>query len=289
MAIRSPVMSKAVAVITDALSPGFFFPAWHKYYSRLFGESNLYVMTYKGFAQDFAGFGLGKVYELPTLYNDTVRAAEIAGFVSRLLETYDYVVRVDCDEFLVVDPREFSDLREYIEKLERPYVTAIGFDVIQDLATEPPLDMNRTLLAQRQFCFALTALNKTCITSIPLRWWNGFHYCTQPPALDKIYLLHMKRADLAMQEQWNEFMSGLVVDDEFIANYYRTPISQILQFHQHRFRLQTLDANAFFDRQSFNDLFLSSIKYDERSEIYDGPYVIEQHNVHIPEFLREFF
>ena len=72
-------------------------------------------------------------------------------------------------------------------------------------------------------------------------------------------MLHKKRADLGMQGQWNAFMSNLVIDDDFIADYYRTPISKIAQFHDHRLNLETRDEGAFFDRQSFNREFLAAI------------------------------
>ncbi len=157
------------AVITDAVSAEFYFPCWHKYYASQFGVENLYVVTYDGLRAEFKGFDLGGVWETKA-YNNDLRIKIISGLVNVLLEQYDYVIRVDTDEFIAADPRAFASLADYMGTLERPYVTAMGYDVVparddKDLVLDDPI-----LLTQRRLAYPYDALNKTCITGIPLTW-----------------------------------------------------------------------------------------------------------------------
>jgi hypothetical protein len=184
-----------VAVLTDAVSSEFYFPCWHRYYASQFGSENLYVVTFGGLTADFRQFGLGGVWETK-VYNNDLRVKIIAGLVNVLLEQYDYVIRVDTDEFLVPDPRAFESLADYLRRLERPYVTAMGYDVIparddQHLVLDQPILVN-----QRSLAYPYDALNKTCITNVAMTWAPGFHFCSAFPMFQRLYLFHMKRADL---------------------------------------------------------------------------------------------
>ncbi len=142
-------MAVRVAVITDSIAEDFFFPLWRRYYGGLFGDAALHVVTYEGGAR-FADPRLGGVLRLPVGYEDGLRAWVISDYVAMLLHANDVVVRVDVDEFLVVDPRAGASLPEFIARSDRPHLTARGFDVVQIMA-KPPLQPDRPVLAQRQF------------------------------------------------------------------------------------------------------------------------------------------
>jgi hypothetical protein len=98
-------MSKKVAVVSDAA---------------------LHLVTYRGKSSEFFSFKLGGLLELPIDYNDERRARVNSSLTSTLLLNYDVIVRCDVDEFIIPDPRKYKSLREYIERLERYYVTALG-------------------------------------------------------------------------------------------------------------------------------------------------------------------
>jgi hypothetical protein len=195
-------MSRTVAVVTDATSAGFWFPKWHDYYGRLFGARNLHVLTYEGQRPAFDGVVLGGVWDVPLAYSDTKRTEIIAGLVNLLLLTHDIVIRCDVDEFLVPDLRRYRSLRDYVEALERPYVTAFGIDIFESTA-DPPLDMNRPVVhVQRRRAVVQSALHKTAITRIPIAWAPGFHGASVAPVFDGLFLLHTKFADMAGRAAW---------------------------------------------------------------------------------------
>jgi hypothetical protein len=274
---------KKIAVITDSLSAGFYFHKWHWYYGTQFGNNGLYVVTYSGLKHQFKDFDLGGVFEVPHLYNDQKRSVMIAGFVRTLLCIYDYVIRVDADEFLIPDPRKYGSLAEYAERMTRPYVTSIGYDVIQS-TDEPDLDFDRNILVgQRRSAFSLTALNKTCITSIPLEWTPGFHFCSVYPWQDELFLLHMKRADIASQIKWNQYMAGNMADDDSIRKHYDVESDRVREFHDGVFKWPKMEGWDEFVSDEFNKQFFSHIKYIPGDGMYWGEFTLSHKIVTIPD------
>ena len=120
---------RKVAVITDAVSPEFWFPFWYEYYSRELGAENLHVFTYRGLSGQFGGYALGSLREIPHDYDDALRARVVSDAAAALLSTHDVVLRADTDEMLVADPARYANLAAYAQSVTLPYVTARGFNV----------------------------------------------------------------------------------------------------------------------------------------------------------------
>ncbi|CAN5394058.1 hypothetical protein BH10PSE3_BH10PSE3_11000 [soil metagenome] len=271
-----------IAVVTDSLSPNFYFPLWYRYYANQFGARSINLITLAGEAGAFAGYQLGSLRETPSSYDDNDRLAATGQLVAELLQTHDWVVRVDTDEFIVADPQRHSSLVDYISTTTLPYVSARGFDVFQHTG-EAPLDLTRPILGQqRNFAFALTAMNKTCITSQPLSWDRGFHMTQYPPVLDELYLFHLKRADIGMQIKWNEFMAVRIENDPFIKSYYETPIESIQGFHNSLSMRACVEGPDALDRRDYNMKFLANVHSDEITGLLRYDHDIEYSNVKIP-------
>lgn len=229
-------MSLKIAVVSDALSPELIFKHWHRYYGGLFGEKNLFLLTYAGLSDQFKNISLGGVIELPVGYDDNTRCKFISSFVTAMLASYDAVIRVDVDEFLVVDPREGKNLAEYIETMSTPYLAARGFDIIQ-MPDEAQLDDNAPypILAHRSCAYPNSALNKIAITKIPITWTPGFHWANVYPKFGPIFMLHMKRVDIGWQLNWFSKMTENIKNNpkvnELFRDYYRPDEQKIRNFH----------------------------------------------------------
>ena len=264
---------KKVAVVTDVVDPGFYFSTWHKYYGELFGEQNLFVICYSNSTGELGDYKLGGTTTLPCVYNDTVRAKFISSYCAALLEFYDFVIRVDVDEFLVADPRLYPNLTVYMENLRRPYVTAIGLDIIQS-RDEAPLDLaSKIIIHQRQYAYPNSSLNKTCIASVPTRWLEGFHFCNFFPKFNDLYLLHLKRADTAQQIAWAMKMSQAAPGDKFIADYYSAESAPIFQYRDDVFARSVFCGWDGIMRNSFRDKFVAAVnpwKMNDGTVIYSG-------------------
>jgi hypothetical protein len=272
-----------IAVVTDSLSSDFYFPLWYRYYTDQFGPRSINLITIAGAAGSFAGYELGSLRETPTSYDDNDRLEATKRLVADLLQDHDWVVRVDTDEFIVADPRRYGSLVDYISATKLPYISARGFDVFEH-SSEAPLDLERPILGeQRSYAFALTAMNKTCITSQPLTWDRGFHMTQHPPLLDDLYLFHLKRADIVQQVKWNAFMADRIKNDPFIKAYYETPPEAIRGFHASLSQRETVEGADVLDRRDFNAKYLSGIYLDEITQLLRYDHDIEHNNVKIPE------
>lgn len=277
-----------VGVVTDAMTAGNYFPIWYSYYSAQFGEDSIYVFTYPHGRHEFQDLRLGGLHVIPGEYDDDVRKDAISSFVADLLEDYDVVIRVDADEILAVDPLKHASLAGYLEDWHGSHITAFGFDVIQG-PEEDRLDLTRPVLRQRRFAYALMALNKTCVTRVPIRWGRGFHYCSLPPSFGDIILFHLKRADIDLQLDWNRFMCKAASNDAFSQSYYSWGRDMIIDYHRTRFELPCIQGPHNLDRSAFNRRFLSSIRYNKDTSLFEGKYEIEEVNLVIPGRLKEAF
>lgn len=269
-------MAIRVAVITDANSSGFIFPFWHRYYGGLFGCANLFVVTYSGLSNTFDSFDLGGILELPVGYDDTVRCGVINDLVAALRHCYDWVVRVDADEFLVVDPRVAASLASFLETVEHPYMTARGFDVIQ-LTQEAPLPEGLShILAHREVAYPNSALNKTSVVRTAVKWSAGFHSASVYPHFGPLFLLHMKRVDIRWQMQWFARMTSTIKDNlnvaQIIKDYYVPDEEKITRYHREvgvRRRLSGIDS---WYRQEFTQQFLDGLSLRIPEGVYAGAY-----------------
>lgn len=276
-----------VAVVTDALSDQFFFPLWRRYYGGLFGDENLFILGYAG-GTAFDDPSLGGFMRLPHRYDDARRPRACAGLVNRLLNSYDVVIRVDADEFLVVDPRVADSLLSFLEMTSNAYYSARGFDVVQ-LPTEAPLSAG-PVLAQRRVAYPNSALNKTAITRMPLRWGPGFHWASVPPRFDGLFMLHLKRIDIDWQVDWYRTMTRNIaanpeVGDD-LRDYYRADRELILSYHRQVAERPILRGIDAWYRDAHQARFLVSVQYDPESGLYEGEYDHELVLCEIPESFR---
>jgi hypothetical protein len=277
---------RKVAVLTDSLSAQFYFPVWYRYYSVQLGAENTHLMTLKGSEDLFSSYKLGSITGMDPTYDDEIRLGCISERVGQLLEIYDYVIRVDTDEILVLDPDLSLSLSQYIDTLRLDYVTARGFDVFQHSQDAPLQYEHPILVSQRQHAFALTAMNKTCITSKRLSWTRGFHYCSEMPRFDSVYLFHLKRADTDGLVDWNKLVASKIATDPVIKAYYETPADQVRAFQTELSRRITENGHNVLNRGAFNEQFFGSIKYNIHSGIYEGQFLLDTVNVGIPERFR---
>jgi hypothetical protein len=276
-----------VAVVTDALSDGFFFPHWRRYYGGLFGDKNLFVIGYEGGCA-FDDATLGGFVRLPHPYDDARRPDACAALIERLLKTYDTVVRVDADEFLVVDPRVAESLPDFLEMTSEAYYSARGFDVLQ-LPSDLPMT-GGPMLTQRQAAYPNSALNKTAITRMPMRWGPGFHWASVPPRFSGLFMLHLKRIDIDWQVDWYRTMSRNIATNpdvgDDIREYYSADRERILSYHRQVAQRPVLRGIDAWYRDAHQAKFMDSIRRDPSSGLFVGEYGHELVLCELPDDFR---
>jgi hypothetical protein len=227
------------------------------------------------------------VIELPVGYEDSLRRTVISRFVATLLPCYGAVVRVDVDEFLVIDPQVSTSLADYIATMTEPYATARGFDVIQ-LPGEPVLEqvLTQPLLSYRSHAYPNTALNKTCIVKTPVEWSAGFHWANVYPSLGPLFMLHMKRVDIEWQMLWYKGMHDSIKDDpkvdHAIKEYYFPDRQKIEQYHRGVSQRHRVAGVENWYRTEATAAYMAKIKLSTVDKLYRGDYGHENVLCEIP-------
>lgn len=256
---------RKIAIVTDVVDIDFFFPIWFRYYSQNFGADNLFVVCYNNTSQKINEYNLGGIVRLPSSYQNQIRCRFISSFCSSLLKSYDYVIRVDVDEFLVADPKQNSNILDYMNALSRPYVTAFGLDIIQG-HTEPTLDPSKPiLLSQRKYAYPNTSLNKTCITSLPIEWLEGFHFCNYYPKFDHVYIFHLRLADMEWQKRWASKMLNASPADAHVNKRYALEEDTLRIYREGVLARTLFSIREGLFRPNYQNKFFSSI-FVERHE-----------------------
>ncbi len=147
---------------------------WLRYYGRFFAPEDIYVLDHdtRDGSTDRDGF-----VRVP-VSNDEIDMAWIVATVEHqqreLLDRYDVVVFTDVDEIVAPNPL-WGDLGEYLDRFDEEWVSCLGYEVLHMRDAEPPIDLDRPLLAQRGSWYVNDIYDKPAIASMPLSWRPGFH------------------------------------------------------------------------------------------------------------------
>ncbi|MCQ2181365.1 MAG: glycosyltransferase family 2 protein [Bacteroidales bacterium] len=173
---------KRIAAVTMVRNDDFYLRKWVEYYGRELGRDNLYIF-FDGTDQKIADFCEGTHAELhPKIGSQVVEAEKgrlkfLSSMASRLLaSSYDLVIGVDADEFIVVDPRTGKSLREYLSEQKIDVcLSALGLDFGQKLGEEQDITEDLPFLNQRHYAQIGTRYTKPSIVAKPCVWGAGFH------------------------------------------------------------------------------------------------------------------
>ncbi len=160
----------------------FFLRKWVEYYGHELGKENLYIL-FDGEDQKPADFcGGTHTYIHPRLSNQIVEGEKMRlGLLSdkadELLKSgYDLVIGVDCDEFIIPDPKTGKGLAEFLSDKEVDFsMSPLGIDIGQHLEKESEIDPDKNFLEQRKYGYLCTRYTKGSIVAKPVRWGRGFH------------------------------------------------------------------------------------------------------------------
>ncbi len=173
---------KRIAAITMVRDDDFFLRKWVEYYGQALGKENLYIL-FDGEDQTPADFCEGtntfihKRLSNQIVEGEKMRLGLLSDKAAQLLDSgYDLVIGVDCDEFIVVDPKVGMGLAEFLSKQPIDYcLSPLGVDIGQHLEKEKEIDPQVKFLRQRSYGYLCTRYTKGSIIARPVRWGRGFH------------------------------------------------------------------------------------------------------------------
>ncbi|WP_161556086.1 glycosyltransferase family 2 protein [Mangrovicoccus ximenensis] len=219
-----------IACVTMMKDEDFFLPIWFRYYSRLFGAENLFILDHCS-AQHPAGMLPGEpgaerlnVFRIPALDSlskarsggrfDAKRFELISNMLNGLLAFYDVVIFNDADEIYVPDPARYRDLRAYVEAraADNRVTAGLGLEMFHDIGSEADFDPARPVFAQRRNFFCSLLYTKPHVLGTGSRIWP--HAADRPFVFDPdLYLVHMKFIDgnrfLSRQEERRAFRTSV--------------------------------------------------------------------------------
>lgn len=173
--------NKKIAAITCVRNDDFFLERWIEYYGREFGSENLYVFL-DGHDQPLPKHqGNVNIIRIPHVPLPRVpamrrRAKTVSNLARAIFPYYDAVIALDVDEFLVPDPKQYSDLKTFIETAPKHRtLSGLGLDVGQHRTLEDTLNREQPFLGQRRFAQVLSRYTKPALAFDPVRWGSGFH------------------------------------------------------------------------------------------------------------------
>lgn len=188
------------AAFTIVQNEPVMLPLWLQYYSRFFDQDDLYVLDHDGTDGSVETVS-GRCRVIPihrsTSFDHRWLRSTVEAFQTFLLRSYEVVLFAEVDEFLVADPRLYSGLDQYIERLDRAAARCVGFNVVHQ-SDELPLRFDRPILAQRRYWHASLDYSKRLLSRIPLRWSEGFHDeydAPEDPPDSSLMLVHLHRVD----------------------------------------------------------------------------------------------
>ena len=118
-----------VAAVTMVFNEKGNLPIWSKYYGGQLTPSHCYVIDHGSTDGSTQGLTeLSRILLPRSPQDDVKRALFVSRLVNSLLGYYDYVLYSDCDEILVPDPRKFSGIVDYCEKV-KSYFDIIRYHV----------------------------------------------------------------------------------------------------------------------------------------------------------------
>jgi len=192
------------AVFTVQHDEDFYLPMWLKYYEEHFDSQDIYVVSHNCTdltkdildAAEKRGVNVERV-NTDEIFNHAWLTNLVHSYQRKLLDSYDYVLFVDCDE--IVAPSNQS-LKNFIKNASEVAYRCSGYEVILDSIA-------------RSYSY-----DKTLLTSIPLNYVYGYHTATPEfTAKDELHLYHLHRLDYEKSWQRNLRLAEKKWDRQAIA------------------------------------------------------------------------
>lgn len=188
--------SLRIAAVTQCYQEQTMLPLWIKHYGRLIGKENLFILDH----------GSNPPVEIEdNIHVERIPRAEyldqwdrvriISEWQQKLLQTYDWVICVDTDEFIMQRPSRWTSLSDYLKQCSVQTCRCVGVEVI-DPMIKPAMDWSKPILQQRSYGVITSWSCKPSVASVPTSWDPGFHRCKNDSHFTHdLWLFHLKYAD----------------------------------------------------------------------------------------------
>ena len=161
------------ALLTMVHNEAVFLPIWLGYYGRFFRPADIFVLDNDSTDGSTARDGFVRIPVSHDAVDHEWMVRTIEELQHDLVGRYDVVVVTDVDEIVAPVP-EWGTLDAYLDRFDEESVNCLGYELLH-MPTEPPLDLGRPILDQRDHWFINDGYDKAALASVPMRWNAGFH------------------------------------------------------------------------------------------------------------------
>ncbi len=171
---NGPRAPRTRALITIVHSEPVFLPIWLRYYSQFFGSEDIYVLDNESSDDSIRDGGFVRIPVPHDTVDHSWMVRTVEELQHELVARYDVVLVTDVDEIVAPAPTH-GTLGDYLDRFDEEWVNCLGYEVLHMKETEPPLCLDRPILAQRGHWFFNDAYDKAALATVPMSWRPGFH------------------------------------------------------------------------------------------------------------------
>lgn len=210
------MVKRFLCAVTHVRHENYFLQKWIEYYSGIVGRENLYVVIDGDDwtpEVDLTGIHVEVKTDGPRrrLRNDRWAAKVMSGKANFLRKSYEYVIRGDVDEYVVIDPKSGLNWENAFEELgDEGYIFALGVDMVQAPDEGSQLDNTQPVLSQRKHGFVSDKYTKPFVISRWSNWSGGAHRLLNRTVKisNHFVLFHMALCDKSIAAQRLEARGG---------------------------------------------------------------------------------
>lgn len=200
---------KPLCALTHVRHEHFFLERWIRHYGAIVGRENLYVVIDGDDwspRADLAGINVEVLLDAPRrrIKNDRWAASVMTARANILRQEYDYVIRGDVDEYVVIDPASGLDWPQALREVDADgYIFALGVDMVQHRSETTPVSGETPILGARAHGFVADKYTKPFVISRRAHWAGGAHRLLNKPVRMSAHftLFHMALCDQAQAAQ----------------------------------------------------------------------------------------
>ncbi|UWQ96736.1 hypothetical protein K3728_05765 [Rhodobacteraceae bacterium M385] len=216
-----------LCALTHVRHESYFLQKWIDYYGPIVGgRENLYVVIDGDDWEpdvDLTGITVEVLLDAPRrrIKNDQFMAKAMSGRANRLRKRYEYVIRGDVDEYVVIDPDAGIEWPDAFAELgDHGYIFALGCDVVQAASETTPVDPTLPILGQRQAGFIADRYSKPFVINRWSNWAGGAHRLLNRPVRmsEHFVLFHLALADQDLAQARMDARGGTQQHNSFVGH-----------------------------------------------------------------------
>jgi hypothetical protein len=200
---KKPVMEvKTIAAVTIAFNEDYMLKKWVDYYGKILGYENLFIIDdgSENNPKNYLPKSVNVISQPRTTFESWRLCRSLSKLQRLLLETYDVVIALDSDEFLVTNREDCPTIKEHIQLAytnDESIIQTQGWELIHLIDREPNLNENIPIGLQRKHLIRNNGFDKPAVANTEISFVIGNHWCfEQKKQDDDLIMLHLRHFDV---------------------------------------------------------------------------------------------